>query len=761
MKNLYLFIIAICCISVNAQIVDIPDTNFKLKLLAASASNQIAKNLSNQYFKIDQNDNGQIEVSEALQVSYLDAGNYTNPMPYFSDVTGIKSFENLKWFSCEFNQIASIDVSGLSGLKYLDFQANNLLSMNLNGLINLESLDCSENELQAFDFNPFITLKELYCRFNHFTSIDFSPLVNLEKLSCSYCMLSSLDVSTLTQLKLLHCESNPISSIDLSELHQLETLYIGDNNIVTLDVTYSDHLQSLACSNSLLLEHILLKSNSFDVNGLYMYNVPSLHYICTSEPYRPFIESFLQSYGFTNVIVNDYCMLHPADSFYSIKTNLLFDNDNNGCEISEAVTPSMEFQIERNGESANVFYNGSGDFIFPSPEGEYIITPLFDTDYFNISPSSVTVQFPSQPSPSIQDFCITANGNHPDLEISVLPLNMPFPGDHAEYKIIFKNKGNQAQSGAISFAYDDAVVDFFNANPAHDISTTGLLTWNFNNLKPLQSGVIWVNMELNSPTDTPDLNSGDVLNYTASIISADPDETPEDNTFQLTETVINSFDPNNKVCLEGKKVLEETVGKYVHYIIHFENTGSANARNIVIKDIINAARFDAASLVPLDGSHPFVTRRRNNNTYEFIFENIQLPFDDANNDGYVAFKIKTSPTLVAGDSFRNKASIYFDYNMPVITNNTLTTVQSSLGIDDFDLNNHFTLFPNPVDDILNIKSKDNAVIHSLSVYNVLGQLVLTVANPMESIDLSGLTTGTYVISIVTDKGKASSKFIKK
>ncbi len=55
-----------------------------------------------------------------------------------------------------------------------------------------------------------------------------------------------------------------------------------------------------------------------------------------------------------------------------------------------------------------------------------------------------------------------------------------------------------------------------------------------------------------------------------------------------------------------------------------------------------------------------MTKISETNKVEFIFENINLPFDDATNDGYVAFKIQTNPSLVVGDSFSNTASIYFD-----------------------------------------------------------------------------------------------------
>ena len=73
------------------------------------------------------------------------------------------------------------------------------------------------------------------------------------------------------------------------------------------------------------------------------------------------------------------------------------------------------------------------------------------------------------------------------------------------------------------------------------------------------------------------------------------------------------------------------VGKEVHYLIRFENTGTANAENIVVKDMIDTTKFDINSLIPIDGSHPFVTKISNTNKVEFIFENINLPFGDANN----------------------------------------------------------------------------------------------------------------------------------
>ena len=70
--------------------------------------------------------------------------------------------------------------------------------------------------------------------------------------------------------------------------------------------------------------------------------------------------------------------------------------------------------------------------------------------------------------------------------------------------------------------------------------------------------------------------------------------------------------------------------------------------------MIDLSKFDISTLIPTDASHSYITKISEGNKVEFIFENINLPFEDANNDGYIAFKIKTKPTLVVGDSFENK-----------------------------------------------------------------------------------------------------------
>ena len=66
--------------------------------------------------------------------------------------------------------------------------------------------------------------------------------------------------------------------------------------------------------------------------------------------------------------------------------------------------------------------------------------------------------------------------------------------------------------------------------------------------------------------------------------------------------------------------------------------------------------------------------------------------------GYIAFRIKAKSNLTAGEYFQNKASIYFDYNLPVETNRTTTVVSTGIITNVRNLSNNdiqLLVLPNP------------------------------------------------------------------
>lgn len=686
------------------------------------------------------------------------------------DVSQNTVLENL---SCYNNQLTSINVIQNTVLRDLDCQNNAIIGLDVTHNLSLENLYCSNNSLTNLDVTQNVSLLNLFCSNNQFTNLDVTQNVNLGQLVCENNSLTSLDITQNQYLWLLFCSNNQLTSLDLTHNTYLEDFQCKNNQFISLDLSAITSLVYFDCKDNLPLQSLYLKNNFAeidydDVNTMVdlpvftFSGLPNLQYICADDFQVEAIQNQIAVYGYTNCHVNSYCSFVPGGEFYTIQGDNKFDENNNGCDALDVNLPNLKYTISSGSLTGSMIGDVSGNYSIPVLAGTHTITPVFENpSYFTVSPSTVNISFPSQTSPFTQNFCVTANGVHPDLEVTILPLSPARPGFDATYKLIYKNKGNTTQSVSVNLVFNDVVLDFVSASPVVTIQSVNNLSWNFTNLLPFETREIAFTLHVNSPMETPAVNNGDVLNYTATVSSAATDDLPNDNTFVLNQTVVNSYDPNDKTCLEGATIPPSKVGGYVHYMIRFENNGTANAQNIVVKDVIDSNKFDVSSLVPIKGSHSFVTNVSAGNKVEFIFENINLPFDDANNDGYVSFKIKTKPTLTNGDTFSNSASIYFDYNFPIVTNTATTTIQA-LSRQDFKFSNYFKLFPNPVSSTLNIETKDSIQISSINIYNTLGQLVLVVPNAqnLKMVDVSNLSSGNYFIKINSDKGTSNTKFIK-
>jgi hypothetical protein len=695
MKKIYFLLIGICLFSgLNAQVINFPDATFKEKLILSGKGQYlyVAKNLSGVYFEVDANKDGEIQTSEASQISYLNVVGST-----IVDLTGILSFTNLETLYCNNNKITSLDIRGLMIMKDLVCSNNQLNSLNISGLINLNHIDCSYNKL---------------------TSLDLSNLSNLVELNCGKNNLASLNTNDSVRLTTLNCWGNQLISLFVKNGKEESSIQFNEN--------------------------------------------PNLEFICADETELGWLQKGVISLGYNNCVVNSYCSFNPGGTFYTIRGNQKIDLDNNGCDGSDAFLSNQKFSIFDGINKKEIISNTSGNFIIGVKGGAYAITPILENPtYFKVSPTSVNVTFPTQTSPFAQDFCIIPNGVHKDLEVTILPAIPARPGFDAAYKIVYKNKGTIAQSGSVCLSFNDSVLDYVSAVPIVNNQVTDKLTWNYINLQPFEAREITVTLNVNSPMETPAVNIGDRLSFNALISPVTGDEKPVDNSSALRQSVVGSFDPNDKTCLEGDVITPSLIGEYVNYLIRFENTGTYAAQNIVVKDLIDLSKFDISTLVTTKASHSYITKISESNKVEFIFENINLPFDNATNDGYIAFKIKTLPTLVVGDTFTNEANIYFDYNFPILTNKATSTFKN-LGTQDFEFDNYFNVYPNPVNNILNIGTKSTIEVISMAVYDVLGQLVITVPNAqnVSKIDVSKLMTGNYFIKMITDKGTSTEKFIK-
>ncbi|KQR93499.1 hypothetical protein ASG01_10010 [Chryseobacterium sp. Leaf180] len=778
MKKIYLLFLIVITSLFKAQIITFPDSNFKAKLLSANTTNGIAKNDAGQNIVIDVNQNGEIENTEASQVYRLDFSGIT-----ITNITGISSFSNLKVLKVAELSISNLNISSLTNLQTLRlFNLNsitslsianfpNLVHLQIIGLYNLNSLSLQNlnllNELtvtnnitltnQSFSNLPSLVYLNVYS--NNLSNLTVTNCPLLQEISASNNNnLSLLTLTTVPSLKTILVNNDNLTNLNLSALPQLQTISAINNDLISIDLSQNPIISSVYLSNN-NLQTVNIKNGGQSFPGDFFLENNPLVYLCCDTEDQQLARSNLDADGLYTATVNTYCSFIPGGTVYTIQGNTKYDSNNNDCDANDQNKALQKFNIANGTTSGSIIANNSGNYSIPVQAGTHAITPILENPaYFNISPASFTANLPAMTSPLTQNFCLTANGNHNDLEVLIIPITAAAPGFNAKYKIVYKNKGTASQSGTLVYNFNDNLMNFLTSTLAPNAQTTGVLNWNFSNLLPFESREITVTFTLNMPTQNPPLLGGNILNYSSQINGA-TDETPTDNLITLNQTVVNSFDPNDKTCLEGATISPSQVGNYVHYLIRFENTGTANAQNIVVKDDIDLSKFDLSTLVPLNGSHNFVTRITGSNTVEFIFENIQLPFLDAANDGYVTFKIKTKANLVLGSTFSNTAKIYFDYNAPIFTNTYATTVQNLLATNEtVKKDQSFSIFPNPAHDVLQIRSKEKIV--KTEIYDVAGRILKTSVSDNEEIDVSDLPNGDYLIKIFTKDKISTEKFIK-
>jgi hypothetical protein len=438
--------------------------------------------------------------------------------------------------------------------------------------------------------------------------------------------------------------------------------------------------------------------------------------------------------------------------------NVKFDIEGDGCQNNTGVA-GIKMQYNCSIPECYTFSDSQGNFILYTQSNTINIIPdndlypLFD---FGLS-GPVVLNFDKNTILQNIDLCLAPNTAINDVEVTVLPIEQARSGFDATYKIVYKNNGNQVESGTINLAFEDEVMDLVTSFPAA-ISSENNLQWSFSDLLPFESRTIDVTFNINSPMESPAVVGGSLLNFSGTITASVLDANLVDNSSELLQIVVNSFDPNNIICIEGTTVSEDNIGGYVNYIINFENNGTANAQNIVVRDVIDAVKFDISSLMPTASSDNVVSRITENNLVEFIFQNINLPFDDANNDGYIAFKIKLKAALVLGDTFSNSANIYFDYNYPIITNTYSSTIENNLGTQLNEVKDTPTIYPNPTNETLFLNTKKTVL--KVEVYDSSGRLLLSGTSSGNNINVSSLSAGNYIVKIVTEKGTSATKFIK-
>ena len=250
------------------------------------------------------------------------------------------------------------------------------------------------------------------------------------------------------------------------------------------------------------------------------------------------------------------------------------------------------------------------------------------------------------------------------------------PCSTAVYTIWYKNQGNLVAEDVTVKLYLDDLLTLVSASVPYTLPEPGVLEFSLGNVEAGVSYSFNVTVEVSCNAVL-----GDELCSTATI---QPDTICVWNPYydidppyleRACNIVANSFDPNDKLTLAGTP---EFIGldSILKYKIRFQNTGTDLAYNIHIRDTLSQW-VEPLSIEPGASSHPYTWELRHPGEIRFIFNNIMLPDSNSNepaSHGYVQFKIRQKPALPRNTLIQNRAGIYFDFNPPVMTNQTAQAV---------------------------------------------------------------------------------------
>ncbi|MBV1924200.1 MAG: T9SS type A sorting domain-containing protein [Flavobacteriaceae bacterium] len=345
-----------------------------------------------------------------------------------------------------------------------------------------------------------------------------------------------------------------------------------------------------------------------------------------------------------------------------------------------------------------------------------------------------------------------------NVNVIVIPLDNAQPGFDSSYQIVYENLGRTNIDGEIELNFDISKLEYLASTPFVESLIGNSMRWSYADLAPSERRFITIDFSVFQP---PVVEDGDILNFYATVSPFTGDEDVTDNVFELSQSVVNSFDPNDKRILEGEEITIDKVGDFLHFIVRFQNTGTAPATNVRVRDDLEE-KLDWSSFVMISASHQYEIVI-NENSIEFVFNGINLPTEEEDREGskgFVVFKVKPLiGTISIGDVIRNRAGIYFDFNPPIITNTAEITYVENLSISDKnELNVQY--YPNPVRNQLFLKAKDE--ITNIEIFDELGRKLQTLSPLMNAhlLDVSNLNSGQYFIKVTSNNNFKVLKVIK-
>ncbi len=633
----------------------------------------------------------------------------------------------------------------------------------------LTMLECDLNALTALPALP-PALTRLTCRDNGITTLPPLPSALFE-LACSGNPISSLPAlpSTLVLLESDDCVLTAIPALPAG----LELLRCASNDLTELTPLPTGLLALLCQDNALTCLPTLpasLVANSFS-----SFNIANNPFTCLpntvpamSGPNASWLD--LPICDLTDLANNPY----GCTGFAGI-VGTVFDDANGNC-MQGAGEPGLVGitmkLLDVQGELlAMTTTQADGQYHFVAEAGEYTVQ-LVTADMSYMSSCTLpgaaqeVVLSAADPTGAGVDFDVTCQPGFDVGVASVAATGWVFPFQTHTVRVIagdlISAYGLQCTAGigGTVTVEVDGPVEYLQPAPGSLTPTiTGAMQFTYT-IPDFSAVDNQQDFRLVFRADST-AQSGDLVCANVVVDPLAGDNVPANNTSSYCYDVVNSYDPNIKQVWPG----DVTVG-YTDpftYTIYFQNTGSAPAFNIRLADTLDT-NLDLNSFMVTGHSHPVLTYLQGN-VLTFRFNNIMLPdstTDPEGSIGYVQYRIKPLPGLPVGTVIENTTHIYFDFNEAIVTNTTQNEFVTEASVEEISALG-LQVFPNPGNGIYQVKMNTTFVGPTLlEVYDLAGIRVAEqrARGALSVLDLSGQSTGLYLLRVWNERGSEVVKLVK-
>jgi hypothetical protein len=447
-------------------------------------------------------------------------------------------------------------------------------------------------------------------------------------------------------------------------------------------------------------------------------------------------------------------------AFHDIDGDLTQDSNEPGI-------PNQKLTIAPN--NYTVYTNSSGYYEFYVSDGTYDISQVLGANWTQTFPAAsashtLTTNYLVQPVYAGYNFANDPNCADPDLELSMGTTAFR-RGLTNELDVVIANVGvgDLTSPATLTLTFTDNVYLVGGGwdNVSNLVPGYRSYEYNFSSIPGLTDTLLSL---IDSVDNTAAID--DIVTADATISYPDPECNTANNSSNLTDVVVGSIDPNDKlVFVKGKGVQDFALRSDVlEYKIRFQNVGNYAARRVHIEDQLTED-LNWSTFEFVKSSHNF-----NISLVDGLITidnpNIELPdslSDPEGSQGYVLFNIRPNQNVDPFTLIKNKASIVFDYNEPLITNTTQMVIVPNNYYDQLQV----FAYPNPTNGeteilLLDEESK-RQTIASITLFNISGNKIMGKMVNAENckLNLTALEPGIYVAQVFDFNGnKRAVKVVK-